>query len=122
VKKYCNLNLGIPDATPSKEYMAKTLVMIVKEQLFPCGVDIVRSRDLVQLAKNLRNVGTMVLEKYPRFGSLEEAIAKSLYIWFGCIQIDKACRNKNARGQPFDLQESRDKHDNLVTISSDILG
>jgi hypothetical protein len=80
VKQYCNLNLGTPGAALSKKDMAKTLVMTVQEQLFPHVVDIVRSRDHVQLAKDLRNVGAMVLEKYPGFGSLEEAIAKSLYL------------------------------------------
>jgi hypothetical protein len=68
--------------------MANTLVMDVQEQLFP-SADMVQNRDHIQLAKD-KKCGKTVLEKYPRFGSLEEAIAKSLYIWFGCVQIDKA--------------------------------
>jgi hypothetical protein len=78
----------VPDTAISKEEMANTLVMDVQEQLFP-SADMVQNRDHIQLAKD-KKCGKTVLEKYPRFGSLEEAIAKSLYIWFGCVQIDKA--------------------------------
>jgi hypothetical protein len=44
-------------------------------------------------------VANEVLKKYPHIGTpIEEVIMKSLFMWPGCINIDKQCRLKDVHG------------------------
>ena len=97
----CDLVLGEPSDNLSKE-TRNTLIELVEKELHPY-TDLIRSRISLQLIKELKRVGTRVLEIHEDFGSPEEAIMKSLFIWFGCLQIDKSCRREDASGKPFDL-------------------
>jgi len=39
------------------------------------------------------------VQKYPQIGTtLEEGIMKSLFMWDGCLNIDKVCRSKDIYG------------------------
>ena len=39
------------------------------------------------------------LKKCPQIGSaIEDAVMKSLFMWHGCLNIDKVCRLKDAHG------------------------
>jgi hypothetical protein len=67
-------------------------------------------------------VGARAPEIHSDFGSPEEAVAKSLFIWFGCLQIDKSCSREDASGKLFDLRYSFSIHDDLVILSKKIPG
>jgi hypothetical protein len=112
----CSLVLGQPSNNLSKEEIVQPLVELVETELHP-NTDPIRSRNSVQLIEELRSTGARVLEIHSDFGSPEEAIMKSLFIWFGCLQIDKSCRREDASGKPFDLGNSLSIHDELVILS-----
>jgi hypothetical protein len=112
----CDLVLGEPNDNLLKEEIVQTLVELVERELHP-NTDPIRSRNGLQLIEELKRVGTRVLEIHSDFGSPEEAIMKSLFIWVGCLQIDKSCRREDASGKPFDLQYSLSIHEELVILS-----
>jgi len=75
----------------------------------PVGVDArlaaLRFKKADQLIKELNRVSEEVLKCYPQLGSKEESILKSLYMWHGCINIDKACRKRDANSHCLTLTE-----------------
>jgi hypothetical protein len=66
----------------------------------------------------LTNVGTQALESNQEFHSVQEAIMKSLFLWVGCIQIDKVCRLVDAHGKPFNKEYNILIHSELVELST----
>jgi hypothetical protein len=53
----------------------------------------IRVKDEIQLIEELEKIAKEVLKKYPQIGpTIEEAIMKSLFMWHGCLNIDKECR------------------------------
>jgi len=112
----CDLVLGEPSDNLLKEEIVQTLVELVERELHP-NTDPIRSRDSLQLIEDLKRVGARVPEIHSDFGSPEEAVTKSLFIWFGCLQIDKSCSREDASGKLFDLRYSLSIHDELVNLS-----
>jgi hypothetical protein len=112
----CRLVLEQPSNNLLKEEIVQPLIELVERELHP-NTDPIRSRNGLQLIEELKRVGTRVLEIHSDFGSPEEAIMKSLFIWVGCLQIDKSCRREDASGKPFDLQYSLSIHEELVILS-----
>jgi hypothetical protein len=59
----------------------------------------IRVKDENQLIEELDKLAKEVLNKYPQIGTtVEEAIMKSLFMWHGCLNIDKECRLKDVHG------------------------
>jgi hypothetical protein len=112
----CDLVLGEPSDNLLKEEIVQTLVELVERELHP-NTDPIRSRDSLQLVEDLKRVGARVPEIHSDFGSPEEAVTKSLFIWFGCLQIDKSCSREDASGKLFDLRYSITIHEELVILS-----
>jgi hypothetical protein len=77
----------------------------------------IRVKQENQLIEELNKVGNMVLKKCPEIGSaIEDAVMKSLFMWHGCLNIDKVCRLKDADGD--ELLERMQVHDWLVSQSN----
>src|SRR5947209_4604593 len=93
VQSVCSLVFGESSNNFSKEDVRRILVELIERELHP-STDPIRSRSSVQLTEDLGRIGVKVLEVHPEFGSIEEAIMKSLFIWVGCLQIDRACRKE----------------------------
>ena len=76
----------------------------------------IRVKQENQLIEELNKVGNMVLKKCPEIGSaIEDAVMKALFMWHGCLNIDKVCRLKDAHGgEPL---ERTHVHDWLVNQS-----
>jgi hypothetical protein len=81
----------------------------------PLGI---RNTNQDDLTNRLTNVGTHAREFNPEFYSIEEAIMKSLFLWIGCMQIDKVCRLVDAHGKPFNKEYSMGIHSELVELSN----
>jgi hypothetical protein len=59
----------------------------------------IRVKQENQLIEELDKVGNEVLKKCPQIGSaIEDAVMKSLFMWHGCLNIDKVCRLRDAHG------------------------
>jgi len=59
----------------------------------------IRVKDETQLIEELDNLGEQVLKKYPQIATtIEEATMKSLFMWHGCLNIDKECKLKDVHG------------------------
>jgi hypothetical protein len=107
IRKVCNLNVGdlASDQGLSKEKVVEVVELVEKELLRhptvkPVKRDImisdpltIRVKDEIQLIEELEKIAKEVLKKYPQIGpTIEEAIMKSLFMWHGCLNIDKECR------------------------------
>jgi hypothetical protein len=76
-----------------------------------------RVKDHDQLIQELDKLGKKVLQKYPQIGStIEEAILKSLFMWHGCLNIDKECRLQDVHG--VEPETRTQVHDWLVSQSN----
>jgi len=117
VQSVCSLVFGESSNNFSKEDVRRILVELIERELHP-STDPIRSRSSVQLTEDLGRIGVKVLEVHPEFGSIEEAIMKSLFIWVGCLQIDRACRKEDALGKPFDRSYSLTIQQELVSLSN----
>jgi hypothetical protein len=131
IQKTCNLNIN-PDNTHqdlSKQQVVEIVEIVEKELLGhqatkPVLRDTVitdpleiRLKDENQLFEELNKVAQEVLKKYPHIGtSIEEVSMKSLFIWHGCLNIDKECRLKDVHGS--EPQERLTVHDFLVGQSN----
>ncbi len=132
IQKVCNLNINSGDAHQdlSKEQVVEIVEIVEKELLGhsatkPVLRDAVitdpleiRVKDENQLSEELNKVAQEVLKKYPDIGtSIEEVSVKSLFMWHGCLNIDKQCRLKDVHG--IEPQENRIAfHDFLVGQSN----
>ena len=75
----------------------------------------IRTKDQSQIVHDLLMVAEKVTEKY-RLGKPEEVIVNALYMWYGCICIDKACRIEDIhRIAP---QNRMDIYEHLIGLSS----
>ena len=131
IRKVCNLNVGdlASDHGLSKEQVVEVVELVEKELLRhpavrPVTRDIlisdplaIRAKDEIQLIEELEKIAKEVLKKYPLIGhTIEEAIMKSLFMWHGCLNIDKECRLKDAHDiEPLDRMQV---HDWLVNQSN----
>src|SRR6266571_402136 len=76
-------------------------------------------KDENQLAEELSKIAEEVLRKYPQIGiTTEEAIMKSLFMWHGCLNIDKVCRIKDVHGNEPQNYERMEIHNWLFTQSN----
>ena len=113
IQKVCNLNVGTLSSGQglSNEQVIEVVELVEKELLRqpavkPVKRDImisdplaIRAKDEIQLIEELEKIAKEVLKKYPQIGiTIEEAIMKSLFMWHGCLNIDKECRLKDAHG------------------------
>jgi hypothetical protein len=131
IQKVCNLNINSNNAHQDlSKQQAVDIVEIVERELIghpatkPVMRDTVitdplaiRLKDENQLFEELNKVAQEVSKKYPHIGtSIEEVIMKSLFMWHGCVNIDKQCRLKDVHG--IEPQDRLAVHDFLVGQSS----
>lgn len=131
IQKVCNLNVGnLPSGEGlSNEQVIEVVELVEKELLRqpavkPVKRDImisdplaIRAKDEIQLIEELEKIAKEVLKKYPQIGiTIEEAIMKSLFMWHGCLNIDKECRLKDAHG--IEPPNRMQVHDWLVNQSN----
>jgi hypothetical protein len=114
IRKICHLELGNPSLSTDK--VLQIVALINTEVIGQCPLGI-RNTDANLLTNILNKAGAKALEFHPEFGSIEKAIMKSLFLWFGCIQIDKSCRRADAYSKPFNKDHSMGIHAELVEIS-----
>jgi predicted RND superfamily exporter protein len=113
IRKVCNLNVDDmqSDQDISKEQVVEVVELVEKELLSHPAVrpverdtlisdhHAIRVKDDNQLSEELEKIAKEVLEKYPKIGATnEEVIMKSLFIWHGCLNIDKESRSKDVHG------------------------
>ncbi len=133
IRKVCNLNVGdLPlDKGLSKEQVVEIVELVEEELLSHPSVkrvkrDIlisdplaIRVKDENQLIEELSKIAEEVLRKYPQIGiTTEEAIMKSLFMWHGCLNIDKVCRIKDVHGNEPQNYERMEIHNWLFTQSN----
>jgi hypothetical protein len=122
IRTVCNLTLE--DTYLTKEQVISIVELVERELLSkpsirPLWTDIlaVRSKDQHQLIEELAKIGKEILLAHPTFGSIESAVMKSLYMWHGCLNIDKACRRVTAQGQQIDNDHRLALHIRLLRQS-----
>jgi hypothetical protein len=114
IQKVCNLNVNSNNAQQdlSKQQAVEIVEIVERELLSHPATKPVWRRDAVitdplairlkdenQLFEELHTVAQEVSKKYPHIGTLiEEIIMKSLFMWHGCVNIDKQCRLKDVHG------------------------
>jgi hypothetical protein len=113
IRDVCKLNFGdaASDQSVSREQVVDIIELVEKELLSQPAVEpilrdplisdphAIRVKDDGQLIQELDILGKEVLQKYPQIGStIEEAIMKSLFMWHGCLNINKECRLKDVHG------------------------
>ncbi|MGC2426499.1 MAG: hypothetical protein WA421_05655, partial [Nitrososphaeraceae archaeon] len=124
IQKVCNLNINSNNAQQdlSKQQVVEIVEIVEKELLGHPAVKPVlrdaiitdpyeiRLKDENQLFEELNKAAQEVLKKYPHIGtSIEEVIMKSLFMWHGCLNIDKECRLKDVHGiEPEDRLAAHD--------------
>jgi hypothetical protein len=131
IQKVCNLNINLNNAQQdlSKQQVVEIVETVEKELLAhpatkPVWRDTVitdpyeiRLKDENQLFEELNKVAHEVLKEYPHIGtSIEEVSMKSLFMWHGCLNIDKECRLKDVHG--IEPQDRLAVHDFLVGQSN----
>jgi hypothetical protein len=131
LQKVCNLNINSDNAhlDLSKQQVVEIVEIVEKELLgHPATKPVLRDaiitdpyeirlKDENQLFEELNKVAQEVLKEYPHIGtSIEEVIMKSLFMWHGCLNIDKQCRLKDVHG--IEPQDKLTVHDFLVGQSS----
>jgi hypothetical protein len=117
------------DQSVSREQVVDIIELVEKELLSQPAVKpilrdplisdphAIRVKDDGQLIQELDILGKEVLQKYPQIGStIEEAIMKSLFMWHGCLNINKECRLKDVHG--VESQNRMQVHDWLVSQSN----
>jgi hypothetical protein len=75
----------------------------------------IRTKDQSQIVHDLLMVAEKVTKKY-RLGKPEEVVVKALYMWYGCICIDKACRIEDIH--MIAPQNRMDIYEHLIGLSS----
>lgn len=132
IRKVCNLNGGdLPlDKGLSKEQVVEIVELVeellshpsvkrVKRDLLISDPLAIRVKDENQLMEELNKIAEGVLKKYPQIGNTpEEAIMKSLFMWHGCLNIDKVCRIKDVHGNEPQNYERMEIHNWLFTLSN----
>jgi hypothetical protein len=131
IQKVCNLNINSDNTHQdlSKQQVVEIVEIVEKELLGhqatkPVLRDAIitdalaiRLKDENQLFEELNKVAQEVLKEYPHIGtSIEEVSMKSLFMWHGCLNIDKECRLKDVHG--IEPQDRLAVHDFLVGQSN----
>ena len=131
IQKVCNLNVGTLSSGQGlsneqvievvelveKEFLRQPAVKPVKRDIMISDPLAIRAKDEIQLIEELEKIAKEVLKKYPQIGiTIEEAIMKSLFMWHGCLNIDKECRLKDAHG--IEPPNRMQVHDWLVNQSN----
>jgi hypothetical protein len=68
----------------------------------------IRAKSKDQITQELSTLGRIVLRLYPQFISMERSVMVSLYMWYGCLNMDKVCRKVTAQGRTI-IIKSMDK-------------
>ena len=123
IQRTCNLNIHdlTSDKGLSKEQVVEVVELVEKELLsHPAARPVVRDilishplamrvKDESQLIEELNKVAQEVLRIYPQLGNtIEEAIMKSLFMWHGCLNIDKECSLKDLHDVEPALERKKD--------------
>jgi hypothetical protein len=131
IRDVYKLNFGdaASDQSVSREQVVDIIELVEKELLSQPAVKpilrdplisdphAIRVKDDGQLIQELDILWKEVLQKYPQIGStIEEAIMKSLFMWHGCLNINKECRLKDVHG--VESQNRMQVHDWLVSQSN----
>jgi hypothetical protein len=131
IQKICNLNINSDNAHQDlTTQQAVEIVEIVEKELLghPATKPVLRDaiitdpleirlKDENQLVEELNKIAQEVLKEYPHIGtSIEEVSMKSLFMWHGCLNIDKECRLKDVHG--IEPQDRLTVHDFLVGQSN----
>ena len=78
----------------------------------------IRAKSKDQITQELSTLGRIVLRLYPQFISMERSIMVSLYMWYGCLNIDKVCRKVTAQGTNINQEHRFGVHSWLLEQSS----
>jgi hypothetical protein len=76
-----------------------TIVELVENEVMAKSIVGIRNTTGDHLTHHLTSLGKKVLQQnfdHPNFNSIEDAIMKSIFTWYGCIMMAKACREKDA--------------------------
>jgi hypothetical protein len=128
IRRVCNLPIDDLSSIQSlsKRQVIEIVELVEHELLSQSSIDpvkrsvvspsAIRVKQENQLIEELNKVGNEVLKKCPQIGSaIEDTVMKSLFMWHGCLNIDKVCRLKDAHGgEPL---ERMHVHDWLVNQS-----
>jgi hypothetical protein len=130
IRRVCNLTIDDLSSIQSlsKQQVIEIVELVEHELLSQSSIEpvkrsvvsdplAIRVKQENQLIEELNKVGNEVLKKCPQIGnSIEDAVMKSLFMWHGCLNIDKVCRLKDAhREEPL---ERTQVHDWLVSQSN----
>jgi len=130
IRRVCNLTIDDLSSIQSlsKQQVVEIVELVEHELLSQPSIEpvkrsvvsdplAIRVKQENQLIEELNKVGNKVLKKCPEIGSaIEDAVMKSLFMWHGCLNIDKVCRLKDADGD--ELLERMQVHDWLVSQSN----
>jgi len=130
IRRVCNVAIDdlLSSQSLSKQQVIEIVELVERELLSQPSIEpvkrsvvsdplAIRVKQENQLIEELNKVGNEVLKKCPQIGSaIEDAVVKSLFIWHGCLNIDKVCRLKDADGD--ELLERMQVHDWLVSQSN----
>jgi hypothetical protein len=106
IRRVCNVAIDdlLSSQSLSKQQVIEIVELVERELLSQPSIEpvkrsvvsdplAIRVKQENQLIKELNKVGNEVLKKCPQIGSaIEDAVVKSLFIWHGCLNIDKVCR------------------------------
>jgi hypothetical protein len=113
IREDCNLQLE--DVPLTKEQVVSIVELVEKELLHnpeinPIWMDklAIRAKSKDQITQELSTLGRIVLRLYPQFISMERSVMVSLYMWYGCLNMDKVCRKVTAQGRTI-IIKSMDK-------------
>jgi hypothetical protein len=122
-----NLSLDMPELKDLTPKDVVEIVEIVEEYLLrpPANNPVyrdaritdvlaIRTKDQSQIVDDLLKVAEKVTKKY-HLGKPEEVVVKALYMWYGCICIDKACRIEDIHG--IAPRNRMDIHEHLIELS-----
>ena len=111
IKEICNINLF--DVFINKNQIVEIVELIEKEFIHKSphsSIRLLNANDLLYFLNKLYYIVREKLEQWNlKFETKEELLVKILYLWHGCINIDKVCRRKDATGM-----EIKDEHRLLV--------
>jgi|GEM_PF-1218052 len=130
IRRVCNVAIDdlLSSQSLSKQQVIEIVELVEREILSQPSIEpvkrsvvsdplAIRVKQENQLIEELNKVGNEVLKKCPQIGSaIEDAVVKSLFIWHGCLNIDKVCRLKDVHGD--ELIERTQVHDWLVSQSN----
>lgn len=130
IRRVCNLPIDDISSIQSlsKQQVIEIVELVEHELLSQSSIDpstrsvvsnpsAIRVKQENQLIEELNKLGNDILKKCPQIGSaIEDTVMKSLFMWHGCLNIDKVCRLKDAHGD--EPLERMHVHDWLLSQSN----